>query len=37
MIAAALEREIEGLLYALYGLAPEEIQIVESTSANASA
>lgn len=29
MIAAALEREIDELVYALYGLTPEEIKIVE--------
>jgi adenine-specific DNA-methyltransferase len=33
----ALEREIDELVYALYGLTPEEIQIVESTSAKAPA
>ena len=27
---SALEREIDELVYALYGLTPEEIQIVES-------
>ncbi len=27
---SGLEREIDELVYALYGLAPEEIQIVES-------
>ncbi len=32
MIAAALEREIDQLVYALYGLTPEEIQIVEGGS-----
>lgn len=28
---SALEREIDQLVYALYGLTPEEIQIVEGT------
>ena len=28
---SALEREIDELVYAPYGLTPEEIQIVEST------
>jgi len=37
MIAAALEREIDKLVYALYGLTPEEIKIVESAFARASA
>ena len=32
-----LERDIDQLVYALYGLTPEEIQIVESASAPASA
>lgn len=35
--ASASEREIDELVYALYGLTPEEIQIVESASAAASA
>ena len=29
---SALEREIDQLVYALYGLTPEEIQIVEGSS-----
>ena len=33
----AWEREIDQLVYALYGLTPEEIKIVESASAPASA
>ena len=33
---SALEREIDELVYALYGLTPEEIRIVESASAKAS-
>jgi hypothetical protein len=28
---SALEREIDGLVYALYALTPEEIQLVQST------
>jgi hypothetical protein len=32
MIAAALGREIDQLVYALYGLTPEEIKIVEGAS-----
>jgi hypothetical protein len=34
---SALEREIDQLVYALYGLTPEEIQIVEGASAKATA
>jgi adenine-specific DNA-methyltransferase len=34
---SALEREIDESVYALYGLMPEEIKIVESASAPASA
>jgi hypothetical protein len=30
---SALEREIDALVYALYGLTPDEIKIVESASA----
>lgn len=37
MIAAALEQEIDQLVYALYGLTPEEIKIVESALAKAPA
>jgi hypothetical protein len=33
---SALEREIDELVYALYGPTPEEIKIVESTSTWAS-
>ena len=31
---SALERELDDLVYALYGLAPEEIQLVEGATAN---
>jgi hypothetical protein len=34
---SAWEREIDQLVYALYGLTPEEIQIVEGASAKATA
>jgi hypothetical protein len=34
---SVLEREIDQQVYALYGLMPEEIKIVESASAPASA
>ncbi len=30
-VTGALEREIDQLVYALYGLTPDEIKIVEST------
>jgi hypothetical protein len=35
--ASAWEREIDQLVYALYGLSPEEIQIVEGAFATATA
>jgi hypothetical protein len=34
---SAWEREIDELVYALYGLTPEEIKIVEGASAKATA